>query len=223
MKRYLTLSLLLALLLSLGGCGGMDVGVISSEDGPTVVFPTDSDQPLTDPAPEDKELPEDSGTGNSEGEELPETPEAGNTEEEEGLPEDPGTGNSEEEQPYEEVQPEEDQASIDEDGTYNSAEDVSLYLYTYGHLPENYITKNEARKLGWTGGSLERYAPGCAIGGDWFGNREGVLPDGNYHECDIDTIGENSRGAKRLVFSDDGRIYYTEDHYATFTLLYGEE
>lgn len=117
----------------------------------------------------------------------------------------------------------EDPAALDEDGTYNSAEDVSLYLYTYGRLPENYITKNEARDLGWSGGSVEKYAPGCAIGGDKFGNREGVLPDGKYHECDIDTIGQDSRGAKRLVYSDDGRIYYTEDHYETFTLLYGEE
>ena len=77
--------------------------------------------------------------------------------------------------------------------------------------------------MGWTGGSVEKYAPGCAIGGDKFGNREGVLPAGNYHECDIDTIGGTSRGAKRIVYSDDGRIYYTEDHYETFTLLYGEE
>ena len=44
-----------------------------------------------------------------------------------------------------------------------------------------------------------------------------------YHECDIDTIGESSRGAKRLVYADDGRIYYTGDHYETFELLYGEE
>ena len=117
----------------------------------------------------------------------------------------------------------EDPAALDEDGTYNSAEDVSLYLYTYGRLPENYITKNEARDLGWSGGSVEKVAPGCAIGGDKFGNREGILPEGSYHECDIDTIGESSRGAKRLVYSDDGRIYYTEDHYETFTLLYGEE
>ena len=120
--------------------------------------------------------------------------------------------------PYEDGLP-----GIDEDGTYNSAEDVSLYLYTFGHLPNNYITKNEARDLGWSGGSVERYAPGCAIGGDKFGNREGVLPEGTYHECDIDTIGESSRGAKRLVYADDGRIYYTGDHYETFELLYGEE
>ncbi|MCI9213932.1 MAG: ribonuclease [Oscillospiraceae bacterium] len=134
-----------------------------------------------------------------------------------GVPEeDPGT-TADDGQLYE------DPAALDEDGTYNSAEDVSLYLYTYGRLPENYITKNEARDLGWSGGSVEKYAPGCAIGGDKFGNREGVLPDGKYLECDIDTIGQDSRGAKRLVYSDDGRIYYTEDHYETFTLLYGEE
>ncbi|MCI9431558.1 MAG: ribonuclease [Oscillospiraceae bacterium] len=136
-------------------------------------------------------------------------------------PEDPPVSDASddgEDLPYEDGLP-----GIDEDGTYNSAEDVSLYLYTFGHLPNNYITKNEARDLGWTGGSVERYAPGCAIGGDKFGNREGVLPEGTYHECDIDTIGESSRGAKRLVYADDGRIYYTGDHYETFELLYGEE
>jgi ribonuclease T1 len=134
------------------------------------------------------------------------------------LPEeDPaGTEPAAEEEPEEPVQ-------IDEDGTYNSVEDVSLYLYTYDHLPDNYITKNEARELGWTGGSVEQVAPGCAIGGDRFGNREGLLPKAGgrqYYECDIDTIGENSRGAKRIVWSDDGLIYYTEDHYESFTLLY---
>lgn len=208
MKKFFTLALLGALLLNLTACGG--VGVISGEDGPTAVIVTGPDQAWTDPAPGGN-LPEEPGT--EDGEEAPSDADA--------LPEDPGTGNGEEEPPYEE--PPDGLADVDEDGTYNSAEDVSLYLYTYGHLPENYITKNEARDLGWTGGSVEKYAPGCAIGGDKFGNREGVLPEGKYHECDIDTIGEDSRGAKRLVYSDDGRIYYTEDHYETFVLLYGEE
>ena len=113
-----------------------------------------------------------------------------------------------------------------EDGYYYSAEDVALYIHTYGELPDNFITKNEARDLGWEGGSVEVYAEGCAIGGDKFGNREGLLPkaDGRvYYECDIDTNGADSRGAKRIVFSNDGLIYYTEDHYESFTLLYGEE
>jgi len=115
---------------------------------------------------------------------------------------------------------------IDEDGWFYSAEDVGLYLYVYGHLPENYITKSEARKLGWSSGSVERVAPGYAIGGDTFQNREGLLPkaDGRqYYECDIDTDGGKSRGSKRIVFSNDGLIYYTTDHYRSFTLLYGEE
>ncbi len=106
--------------------------------------------------------------------------------------------------------------------SYTSKEDVALYIHTYGCLPDNFLTKNEARKLGWEGGSLEPYAPGMCIGGDRFGNYEGLLPeDRDYRECDIDTLGKNSRGAKRIVFSDDGLIYYTEDHYESFELLYG--
>jgi hypothetical protein len=109
---------------------------------------------------------------------------------------------------------------IEEDGTYNSAEEVALYLHTYGKLPSNFMTKKEAKQLGWEGGSLEDYAPGKCIGGDRFGNYEGVLPDGSYKECDIGTLGKSSRGAKRIVYSDDGRIYYTDDHYETFEQLY---
>lgn len=119
-----------------------------------------------------------------------------------------------------------DSSPIDEDGWYYSAEDVSLYIYIYGDLPDNFITKEEARDLGWEGGSVEDYAEGYAIGGDVFGNREGLLPNANgrvYYECDIDTNGANSRGAKRIVYSNDGLIYYTEDHYESFTLLYWEE
>jgi len=115
---------------------------------------------------------------------------------------------------------------IDEDGWYYSKEDVALYIYTYGKLPENFITKDEARDLGWEGGSVERYKKGAAIGGDKFGNYEGLLPKKSgrkYYECDIDTNGKNSRGAKRIIFSNDGLIYYTDDHYESFTLLYGEE
>ncbi len=119
---------------------------------------------------------------------------------------------------------EETEAPIDEDGSYTTKDEVALYIHTYGKLPKNFITKNEARKLGWEGGSLEPYAPGKCIGGDYFGNYEGLLPtDRKYTECDIDTLGAKSRGAKRIVFSNDGLIYYTDDHYESFTLLYGEE
>ena len=116
--------------------------------------------------------------------------------------------------------------TIDEDGSYTSKEEVALYIHTYGRLPDNFITKKEAQALGWPGGSLEPYAPGKCIGGSRFGNYEGLLPEKEgrtYTECDIDTLGAESRGAKRIVFSNDGLIYYTGDHYESFELLYGEE
>lgn len=126
-------------------------------------------------------------------------------------------------QPLLDVFDEETQAAIDFYGSYTTKDDVALYIHTYGDLPLNFMTKKQARDLGWEGGSLEPVAPGMCIGGDWFGNYEGLLPeDREYTECDIDTLGRDSRGAKRIVFSDDGLIYYTEDHYESFELLYGE-
>lgn len=121
---------------------------------------------------------------------------------------------------------EEETPDIEEDGTYTTKEDVARYIHTYGHLPDNFITKKQAQALGWEGGSLEPYAPGKCIGGSRFGNYEGTLPekDGRtYTECNIDTLGASKRGAKRIVFSNDGLIYYTEDHYETLELLYGED
>ena len=113
----------------------------------------------------------------------------------------------------------------DEDGSYTTKEDVLAYLIAYGHLPANFITKNEARAAGWEGGSLEPTCPGKCIGGDRFGNREGLLPSAKgrvWTECDINTLGKRSRGAERIVFSNDGLIYYTGDHYESFELLYGK-
>lgn len=186
-KQVASILLSLSLALPLAGCG-TDIGIISAgPDGPAEVIADGSDFGAS------------GGTID-----LPEAP---------AQAAEPEAGPEPEDYAPAEI---EDTAPIDEDGTYNSVEDVSLYLYVYGRLPDNYITKNEARDLGWTGGSVEQVAPGYAIGGDRFGNREGVLPEGSYHECDIDTIGEHSRGAKRLVYEDDGAIYYTEDHYESF-------
>lgn len=115
---------------------------------------------------------------------------------------------------------------ITEDGTYSGKEEVAEYLHKFGHLPDNYITKKEAQNLGWVAskGNLWNVAPGKSIGGDRFGNYEGKLPEAakrRYYECDIDFDGK-FRNAKRIIFSNDGLIYYTEDHYETFELLYGE-
>ncbi len=112
-----------------------------------------------------------------------------------------------------------------EDGSYTTKEDVSQYLILYGRLPSNFVTKKQAEAAGWTGGGLEKVLPGKCIGGDRFGNYEGLLPDAagrKWTECDINTLGKTSRGPERLVFSNDGLIYYTGDHYDSFELLYGD-
>ena len=132
---------------------------------------------------------------------------------------------AEPQEPEEPAEPDEPEL-LDPEGTYTTKEDVALYIYTYGHLPDNFITKKEAESLGWSGGGLDDYAYGYCIGGNRFGNYEGLLPEADgrkYTECDIDTMHASKRGAKRIVFSNDGLIYYTDDHYESFTLLYGEE
>lgn len=114
-----------------------------------------------------------------------------------------------------------------EDGVYSTLEEVAEYLHYYGHLPQNYLTKQEAKELGWdaSAGNLWEVADGMSIGGDRFGNREGLLPAAEgrtWYECDVNYTG-GFRGAERLLYSNDGLIYYTDDHYASFALLYGEE
>lgn len=113
---------------------------------------------------------------------------------------------------------------IDEDGWYDTPEDVAEYIHTYGKLPGNFITKNEARDLGWVSseGNLWDVAYGMSIGGDKFGNREGLLPDAEgrvWYECDINYQG-GYRNGERIVYSNDGLIYFTADHYESFDRLY---
>lgn len=135
---------------------------------------------------------------------------------EESTPEDTGSSQDLEEPPEEEYD-----SKLPVYGEYYyDLVNVVLYLEIYDELPDNYITKSEARALGWEGGSVEDYMEGAAIGGDTFGNREGLLPEAKgrrYTECDIDTNGYPSRGARRLVFSNDGLYYYTADHYESFS------
>ena len=204
LRRYLpVLILILALILLFAPSGNNSAGgnqapaSVQEESGPTVNTGSDADAggelQLLEPA-------QDSGLQTAEAngaEEITET--------------------------EEEPAPEQEEASLPEDGSYTTKEDVSLYLITYGHLPPNFVTKAEAEKAGWNGGSLEYVLPGKCIGGDRFGNREGQLPKAKgrtWWECDINTLGRRSRGAERLVYSSDGLIYYTPDHYETFTRLY---
>ncbi|MFD2117300.1 ribonuclease domain-containing protein [Paenibacillus yanchengensis] len=99
--------------------------------------------------------------------------------------------------------------------------EVAKYIREHQQLPVNFITKDEARKLGWEPQkqNLHQVAPGKSIGGDRFGNREGLLPKQKnriWYEADIN-YKSGARGADRIVYSNDGLIYMTEDHYKTFT------
>jgi len=109
---------------------------------------------------------------------------------------------------------------VEKDGWYDTLEEVAVYLTVYDELPGNYMTKKEAQKLGWVSskGNLWDVALGCSIGGDRFGNYEGLLPEKkgrSWTECDIGFEGDY-RGAERIVFSSDDLIYYTGDHYESF-------
>ena len=113
---------------------------------------------------------------------------------------------------------------MEKDGSYTTPEDVAEYIHTFGTLPDNFITKSEAKALGWDNkkGNLWDVADGKSIGGDHFGNYEGLLPEEKgrkYTECDVNYNG-GYRGSERIIFSNDGLIYYTNDHYKTFTQLY---
>lgn len=114
--------------------------------------------------------------------------------------------------------------SVEKDGSYTTPEDVAEYIHTFGTLPGNFITKAEAKALGWDSskGNLWDVAPDMSIGGDYFGNYEGLLPKAKgrkYTECDVNYSG-GYRGGERVIFSNDGLIFYTDDHYETFIQLY---
>lgn len=219
MKRRISGFLLaLLMLLTLVGCNeiqnqGSHSAVIYGQYGAS-----DSliDLPVQEPDAGQGDLPDAGRSDTSQGN-LPDDSQAPSNE-------DPNGNDTQGNQP--EGKSDDGNQSVDEDGWYTSKEEVALYIHLYGELPGNYVTKREAEEAGWSGGNVERYTgEGTAIGGSTFGNREGLLPKERgrtYTECDIDTPGKNSRGAKRIVYSNDGLIYYTDDHYESFELLYGE-
>jgi hypothetical protein len=128
------------------------------------------------------------------------------------------------EQPNLDVNEANETETIAEDGVYTTPEEVAEYIHTYEKLPSNYLTKRQAMDLGWDSskGNLWDVTDEGIIGGDKFGNREGLLPKENgrtYYECDVNYEG-GYRGAERLVYSNDGLIFYTKDHYKSFKQLY---
>ena len=97
---------------------------------------------------------------------------------------------------------------------------ADYYMKQYGHLPSNYISKAVAQKLGWDSkkGNLRNVMPNSIMGGDKFSNRKGLLPASSgrvWFEADINYTG-GYRNTQRLVYSNDGLVFVTYDHYKTF-------
>ncbi len=157
----------------------------------------------------------------------PKTPEETPAEEEDGIEEE--NGGDEEENDVEDEDDDSYQTVPDVElgGRYTTPEEEAYYLHLYEELPPNYLTKSEAYDKGWvpSEGNLWDVTDEKLIGGDRFYNREGRLPNASgrlYYEADVNYDG-GYRGAERLVYSNDGLVYYTEDHYDSFTLMYGDE
>ena len=206
MKKLTAYVISVCMGLGLSGCYStyQSFSTISTSSNNELVIFTEEEQsetiPETEPDPETEPEPETESLTETEPETAPET--------------EPETES--------ETEPETEVLSSVEWGqSYTTPEDVAEYIHIYSELPPNFITKNEAKKLGWESskGNLWDVAPNMSIGGDTFGNREGLLPDGKYYECDVNYNG-GYRGSERLIFSDDGRIYYTNDHYQTFEQFY---
>ncbi|MGF3226301.1 ribonuclease domain-containing protein [Facklamia sp. P12932] len=107
---------------------------------------------------------------------------------------------------------------VQEEAFYYNLEQVAAYIHQYNRLPANYITKEEATKQNWSTAD-----PIYVIAGNRFGNREGKLPKKKgrqYYEADIQAGYSHHRGSERIVYSNDGLIYYTDDHYDSFKQLY---
>ena len=210
-KRFIGWAALVLAVALLAACGAPPLDQSAGGSAP----PAQTSAPVQPPPPEDQLPAPSPGTEEKAPESPPPAPESDEAE----APE-------EEPEPEPEEAPEEPGLTVTEDGWYNTKDEVALYIHLYNRLPENYVTKNQAEKKGWQGGSVEKYTgEGTAIGGNRFGNYEGLLPKAkgrSYTECDINTVGKKSRGAERIIFSNDGLVYYTNDHYKSFEQLYGE-
>lgn len=200
----LLLALLMGVMFLFTGCEAEDVDLALDIADAVLEESQTSEQPQ-----QEETVPESSQAPPAENETVSETPATEETPAE--------SKETQQEQSAEEI-------SLEKGGRYTAPEDVALYIHLYGELPSNYITKTEAKKLGWESnkGNLWDVTDQMSMGGDRFGNYEGALPDAEgrtWKECDVNYEG-GYRGSERLLYSNDGLIFYTKDHYETFTQLY---
>lgn len=103
----------------------------------------------------------------------------------------------------------------------NAGEDgADLYVALHGVLPDSYISEAEAEAQGWKKwfGNLSEVLPGKMIGGKIYRNRDHRLPESDgriWHEANFDYI-SGYRNNCRMLYSNDGLLFVTYDHYTTF-------
>ena len=120
-----------------------------------------------------------------------------------------------------------EETQTEESGPITDPQEIADYIFAHGQLPDNFITKEEAKALGWDSGRnyVGDVAPGKSIGGDRFGNYQGQLPKAKgrkFYECDVNYKGKK-RGEERIIYSNDGHVWYTKDHYETFEELFSSD
>lgn len=114
--------------------------------------------------------------------------------------------------------------AVQESGKYTTRDSVAAYLCKFDKLPSNYVSKNDGQNLyeSKTGKTFEKWnfnpwtTIGVMIGGDSFSNDKSMLPQGSYHEADVD-YSANNRGTKRLMYQGGCTIYYTANHYESYS------
>ena len=103
--------------------------------------------------------------------------------------------------------------------TVDGTSGADWHIKNVNKLPDNYITKEELKSFHWKRGKApSNYAPGKIVGGNIYKNDDLHLPHEMkriWYEADINYV-QGKRNSQRLVYSDDGLIFVTYNHYQTF-------
>ncbi len=103
--------------------------------------------------------------------------------------------------------------------TKDGTSGADWWLRHYGQLPDNYHSESDLRALGWKqGDSPVKFAPEKMVTRGEYENMNGHLPDAPgrvWYEADINYY-SGKRNGHRILWSNDGLLFVTYDHYRTF-------
>lgn len=107
--------------------------------------------------------------------------------------------------------------------TFDGINGIDVLLLSGNPLPQQYVTKAQAKKAGWKPAllNLRSVISNGTIGGDIYKNLEEKLPSAQgriWYEADINYTG-GARNSSRILYSNDGLVFVTYDHYLTFNQI----